>query len=144
MGFKFYESVSDVKNLQHVWVFVSDKSNILTTDSARIARSLYGRTIDNSDGFEETPNGKTFGVIMREVNRFSLIDYEELNDNFVKLFAKANLDKEHTYVLPNFLTNVLHRQQEVVQRQIREIFLKCPDKSKFILPSSWKRTFSLQ
>lgn len=144
MGFKFYESVSDVKELDHVWVFVSDKSNILTSDSARIARSIYGRTLNNADGFEQTVNGSTYGVIVREANRFSLVDYEELNHNFVILFAKANLDKDKVYVLPNFLINVLHRQQEAVQLMIREVFLKTPDKSKFILPASWKKTFKLQ
>ena len=143
MNQQFYTTVDDVKTPDHVWVFISDKSNVLGSESARIARSVYGRTMSNNEGFEQTGKGQSYGVVVREENRFTMVPFEELRSNMFTLYGRAMADTGKKYVLPDFLANVLHRQLEDVRYIVNEIFIRCSDKTKFIFPISWKKAFKL-
>lgn len=139
----FYNTIDELKDKKHTWVFISDKSGVLGTESARTARSVYGRTLNNVEGLEETGKGSSYGLIMREENRFTLVPYEELRKNMFALYGAALADPDRAYVLPDFLHNVLHRQQEDIRFIVNEIFIRCTDKSKFIFPLTWKKAFKL-
>lgn len=139
----FYSTVDDVKDKGHVWVFISDKSCVLGTESARVARSVYGRSIGNNEGIENAAKGSSYGLVLREENRFTMVPYEELRKNMFALYGVAMADAGRSYVLPDFLLNVLHRQQEDIRLIVNEIFIRCTDKTKFIFPVSWKKAFKI-
>lgn len=44
--------VDDVKILDYVWVFISDKFNVLGSEFVWIVRFVYGCIMSNNEGFE--------------------------------------------------------------------------------------------
>ena len=137
---QYYDDVSEIKNPNHVYVFISDKGQVNTSTTAMIAKRVYGRSLGNGEGLEVTPKGKSYGLVLIEENMFTTIPMEEIKQSFLKLYGQAMADTENVYVLPNFYAICMYQQAKEMNKIIKEIFLSCTDKSKFIFPAKWLKT----
>lgn len=120
----------------HVFVFVTNEAGIAGTDSAKIAKLRYKRSMSPLTGFHENHMGTTYGLCLKKADLVTPLPVGDIVHEMMVLYYLAQADKgERRWVLPNFARTLDRKTADEVIKVIKEFYLN--KKELFIIPDSW-------